>query len=186
VVDVATTANNEERAEWIIRMNTVLYCSPDGVVYETRAYSTADLDQLVQSHGLQCLTSADRQFDFWFSPSTRRCQRRTNPIATELLLATTNFTAKAVPLLRGCVVIATHDTDGDFDGLSWQQLDLLARKNRSLTKRDVRVLSRRIEREKRRRRSTSSKHRPSGPRPVMPPSTADSVSVTSSKTAGAA
>src|SRR5262245_55538124 len=41
--------DNEERAEWNIRMNTVLYCSSDGVVYEARAYSKADIDQLVQS-----------------------------------------------------------------------------------------------------------------------------------------
>jgi hypothetical protein len=165
-------------------MNTVLYCSSDGAVYETRAYSKADIDQLVQSHGLQCLTSADRQFDFWFSPSTRGCQRRTNTIATELLLATTNFTAKAVPLLHGCVVIATHDADGDLDGLSWQQLDLLARKIRSLTKREVRVLNRRIEREKRRRHSNSPKHHPAGQSAVMQPPARNSVPVTSSRAAG--
>jgi hypothetical protein len=165
-------------------MNTVLYCGSDGAVYETRAYSKADIDQLVQSQGLQCLTSADRQFDFWFSPSTRRCQRRPNTTATELLLATTNFRAKTVPLLHGCVVIATHDADGDLDGLSWQQLDLLARKNRSLAKRAVRVLSRRIEREKRRRHATSSGRHPAGQRPVMQPSTTNPVPVTSSRAAG--
>src|SRR4029077_18869274 len=89
-----STFYNEERVEWIIGMNTVLYFSVSGVVYETRAYSTADIDQLVHDQGLQCFTSADRQFDFWFSPSTLRCQRRANQSATELLLATTSFTAK--------------------------------------------------------------------------------------------
>ena len=69
-----------------------------------------------------------------------------------MLLATTSFTAKYVPLLRGCVVVATHDSDGDLDGLSWQQLDLLARSSRSLTKRDERVLNRRIARHDRRQR----------------------------------
>ena len=119
---------NNERDEWTRRMNTVLYCSFNGIVYETRAYTKADIDQLVSNHGLVCLTSADRQFDFWFAPSTAGCQRHTNTIATELLLATSSFTAKTVPLLPGCVVIATHDADGDLDGLSWQQLDLLAAK----------------------------------------------------------
>ena len=119
-------------------MNTILYFSASGVVYETRAYTTADIDTLVHDQGLQSLTSADRQFDFWFSPSTQRCQRRTNLLASELFLATTNFTAKAVPLLRGCVVVGTHDADGDLDGLSWQQLDLLVRRNRSVTDRDRR------------------------------------------------
>jgi hypothetical protein len=127
-------------------MNTVLYISPNGAVYETRAYTQADIADLVNDHGLQCLTSTDRQFDFWFTPSTRRCQRRANQTATELLLATTTFTAKTVPLLHGCVVVATHDSDGDLDGLSWQQLDLLVRNSRSLSKRDVRVLGRRIAR----------------------------------------
>jgi hypothetical protein len=158
-------------------MNTVLYCSPNGVVYETRAYSKADIDQLVQHQGLQSLTSADRQFDFWFSPSTRRCQRRTNAIATELLLSTTSFTARTVPLLRGCVVVATHDADGELDGLSWQQLDLLAQKVRSLTKRDVRVLGRRIGREMRSRKSDAPGYRPVGPSAVMAPSTSNSVPV---------
>ncbi|MFV8171767.1 hypothetical protein [Mycolicibacterium peregrinum] len=127
-------------------MNTVLYFSVYGAVYETRAYTTADIDQLVHDHGLHCLTSADRQFDFWFSPSTHSCQRHVNRKATELLLATTAFTPKTVPLLRGCVVVATHDTDGELDGLSWQQLELLARRDRSLTTSQKRALGRHINR----------------------------------------
>lgn len=128
-------------------MNTVLYFSTSGVVYETRAYSKSDLAELVHGRELQCLTSTDRQFDFWFSPSPRGCQRRTNQNATELLLATTSFSAKTVPLLRGCIVIATHDTEGEVDGLSWQQLDVLAERNRALSARDARILARRIARE---------------------------------------
>ncbi|OBI79407.1 hypothetical protein [Mycobacterium sp. E740] len=131
-------------------MNTVLYFSATGTVYETRAYTEADIDQLVHDQGLHCLTSADRQFDFWFSPTTHRCQRRTNHKATELLLATTTFTAKTVPLLHGCVVVATHDEDGSLDGLSWHQLDLLVRKRRALTKRDERALDKRMMRADRR------------------------------------
>lgn len=137
-------------------MNTVLYFSTSGVAYETRAYTKADIAQLVNDQGLQCLTSADGQFDFWFTPSTRRCQRRANQVATELLLATTSFKARTVPLLRGCVVVATHDADGDLDGLSWQQLDLLPEKRRSLTKRDERVLNRRFARDDRRHRRNRS------------------------------
>jgi hypothetical protein len=137
-------------------MNTVLYFSPRGAVYETRAYSKADIAELVHDRGLVCLTSTDRQYDFWFTPSARRCQRRANRSATELLLATTNFTAKTVPLLRGCIVVATHDSDGDLDGLSWQQLDDLMAKSRSRTKRDERMLSRRIVRDDRRQRPAAS------------------------------
>ena len=131
-------------------MNTVLYFSPSGVGYETRAYTIADIAELVSDYGLESLTSTDRQFDFWFARSTQRCQRRPNRAAVRLLLAATNFTAKTVPLLRGCVVVATHDPDGELDGLSWEQLDLLVQRNLALTKRDERVLDRRIARDERR------------------------------------
>lgn len=131
-------------------MNTILYFSPNGAVYETRAYSNADIAELVHDYGLQSLTSADRQFDFWFTPSTQRCGRKVNRSATEMLLATTGFTAKTVPLLRGAVVLATHDSAGDLDGLSWQQLDLLVQRSRAVTRHDERVLGRRITREERR------------------------------------
>lgn len=131
-------------------MNTVLYFSPSGVAYETQAYSSADIAELVSDYGLESLSSIDRQFDFWFTTSTQHCQRRPNRAATRLLLATTNFTAKTVPLLRGCVVVATHDSDGDLDGLSWEQLDLLVQRNCALTKRDERVLDRRIVQDQRR------------------------------------
>ncbi len=136
-------------------MNTVLYFSPRGAVYETRAYSRADIAELVARQGLRCLSSGDGEFDFWFAPSTRHCQRRANRGATELLLATSNFTAKSVPLLHGCVVVATHDADGDLDGLSWQQLDVLAYRGRTLSSGDERTLSRRIGRDDRRRRRTA-------------------------------
>jgi len=141
-------------------MNTVLYCSANGAVYETSAYTKSDIDQLITTRGLQCLTSADGQFDFWFSPSTSKCQRRVNRAATELLMATTSFTAKTVPLLRGAVVIAAHDFEGDLDGLSWKQLDQLVERNRSVTKRDERVLNRREMRDRRHRRADA----PAAPR----------------------
>jgi hypothetical protein len=131
-------------------MNTVLYFSPDGVVYETHAFRNADIAELVHDYGLESLTSTNRQFDFWFTPSTRRCRRKVNRSATEILLATTRFTAKTVPLLRGGVVVATHDSAGELDGLSWQQLELLIENSCTLTKRDDRVLSRRITRDEKR------------------------------------
>jgi len=156
-------------------MHTVLYFSPDGVIYEARAYTRADIAALVYDFALESLTSADRQFDFWFTPSTRPCHRPVNRCATEMLLATTGFTADTVPLLRGAVVVTTHDSDGGLDGLSWQQLDLLAQKARSLTKRDVRVLGRRIGREKRSRKSDSPGYRAAGQSAVKAPPTSNSV-----------
>ena len=147
-------------------MNTVLYFSAKGAVYETRAYSTSDIDQLIRDQGLQCFTSADKQFDFWFSPSVDGCQRRTNRRATEMLMATTSFTARTVPLLRGAVVVATHDADGDLDGLSWQQLGLLAEKNNAVTAREERVLNRRIYRDAHRERPATT--RPAAARTSTP------------------
>lgn len=137
-------------------MNTVLYFSTNGAVYETRAYTPADINELIHGQRLQCLSSADRQFDFWFSPTSRGCQRRVNRRATELLLATTTFDAKTVPLLRGSIVLASHDTDGDLDGLSWLQLDQLSKLDRTLTARDERILGRRIMREERRLRGETA------------------------------
>jgi len=67
-----------------------------------------------------------------------------------MLLATTQFTARTVPLLFGAVVVATHDSVGDLDGLSWKQLNLLSERAAALTRRDDRVLNRRIKREARR------------------------------------
>jgi hypothetical protein len=67
-----------------------------------------------------------------------------------MLLATTRFTAKTVALLCGGVVVATHDSAGELDGLSWQQLELLIENSCTLTKRDDRVLSRRITRDEKR------------------------------------
>ncbi|ART70062.1 hypothetical protein BTO20_17085 [Mycobacterium dioxanotrophicus] len=127
-------------------MNTILYVRPTGVALETQAFTQADIAALIKDYALESLTSTDRQFDFWFSPSTQFCQHRSNRRATELLLATTGFTPKTVPLLRGGVVVATHDADGNLDGLSWQQLDLLAHKSHALTERDRRALNRRVTR----------------------------------------
>jgi hypothetical protein len=69
------------------------------------------------------------------------------------------------------VVIATHDSDGDLDGLSWQQLDLLAAKNRMITNRQARILARRVARDARKQRPTADR---AGDRlvPAQPPALA--------------
>jgi hypothetical protein len=133
-------------------MNTVLYFNPGGVVYETHTYSNAEIAELVHDFGLESLTSDDRQFDFWITPTTQRCRSEVNLSATEMLLATTGFAAETVPLLRGGVVVTTHDSAGELDGLTSQQLDLLIQNSCTLTRRDDRVLSRRITRDERRLR----------------------------------
>jgi hypothetical protein len=152
-------------------MTAVLYFSASGAAYETHAYTKADIAELVDRRGLQSLTSGDRQFDYWFAPSAQKCQARTNRTATELLLATTTFTARTVPLLRGCVVVTTHDPDGTPSGLSEQQLDLLVDRSHSLTRGDERALTRRIVRDGRRRRLAEAAPTAlpaTGPRPPVP------------------
>jgi hypothetical protein len=154
------SALRDERIEWDIGMNTVLYFSANGAVFETQAFGKADLDQLIQSRHLQHLTSGNGQFDFWFSPTTPRCQRRVNTKATELLMATSSFTAKSVPLLHGCVVVASHDHDGDLDGLSWQQLDSLMAEYAGVTARQARRLGKRVLREDARRKAEPTRKLP--------------------------
>lgn len=144
-------------------MNTVLYFSANGAAYETDAFGKADLDQLIEGHRLQHVTSADGQFDFWFSPATRRCQRRVNTKATELLMVTSGFSAKSVPLLHGSVVVATHDHDGDLDGLSWAQMELLVEKFGGVTSRDERRLGKRVLREESRGQRRKADATPKAP-----------------------
>lgn len=149
-------------------MNTVLYFSANGSVFETKAFGKADLDELIQGRRLQHLTSANGQFDFWFSPTTQRCQRRVNTKATEILMATSDFTAKSVPLLHGCVVVATHDHDGDLDGLSWEQQELLVAKHGAVTAREARRLAKRALREDR-RKAEPTRTSPARTAPVREP-----------------
>ena len=61
-----------------------------------------------------------------------------------------------MPLLYGAVVVATHDSVGDLDGLSWKQLDLLSKRGSTVTRRDDRILNRRIKQEARRLENQAS------------------------------
>ena len=149
-------------------MHSVLYFCPNGIIYEARARRRLDIATLVGDPKLECLTSADHQFDFWFTPSVLQCHRVASRTATEMLLATTRFSAKTVPLLRGGVVVASHDADGEFEGLTRRQKDLLALKIQRLPRRAQWTLGRRIARDRRAQRrnlavaaiSASGRYRP--------------------------
>ena len=130
-------------------MPSILYFCPNGIIYETSAHTRADIAKLVGNHTLESLTSADHQFDFWFTPSTLQCHRVASRTATEMLLATTRFSAKTVPLLRGGVVVASHDSEGALQGLTRRQMDLLSLRNQQLPRREQWVLGRRIARDRR-------------------------------------
>ena len=131
-------------------MNTVLYFSPNGVVYETRAYSNADIAELVDNYGLESLTSTDRQFDFWFTPSTRRVPPQSQPQRHRNAFGHNSVHCQnsAAAPRRSC---------GRHPQLSrrarWAQLAAaraLIQNSFTLTRRDDRVLSRRITRDERR------------------------------------
>ncbi|GAB4686181.1 hypothetical protein MOKP106_42760 [Mycobacterium avium subsp. hominissuis] len=60
--------------------------------------------------------------DFWFSPRPGPVPRDVNRPATALLLSAAYFRAKTVPLLRGRVIVMTHDADGALAGLTNEQI----------------------------------------------------------------
>lgn len=64
--------------------------------------------------------------DFWFSPWPGPVPRDVNRPATELLLSAAKLRARTVPLLRGRVIVATHDADGGLAGLTDEQIRAIA------------------------------------------------------------
>lgn len=64
--------------------------------------------------------------DFWFSPRPGPVPRDVNRPATALLLSAACFRATTVPLLRGRVIVMTHDADGALAGLTDEQVRAIA------------------------------------------------------------
>ncbi len=64
--------------------------------------------------------------DFWFSPRPGPVPRDVNRAATALLLSAASFHAGSVPLLRGRVIVTTHDPDGAVAGLADEQIMAMA------------------------------------------------------------
>ncbi|HTQ18826.1 hypothetical protein [Mycobacterium sp.] len=131
----------------------VIHLIPHGLVDVIRIHSVADIAEVVRDSHVDNLTSADGRIDFWFSPSLKESQVP-NRRATELLLLATRFTASSVPLLRGQVVLASHDSSGRLAGLTDGCLDQLRMPN-MLSWLDHRVLDRRFANDARARRATS-------------------------------
>lgn len=107
-------------------MFQVLLASHNGQLYKRRVRGVDDIADLIREGDLETLTSSDGTVDFWFTPSTRSSHRRVNRNATEIYLATTGFTARNVPLMRGIVVLAAHDAAGGLASLTDPQIDTLA------------------------------------------------------------
>ncbi|GAC1400068.1 MAG: hypothetical protein NVSMB60_13080 [Mycobacterium sp.] len=126
----------------------------------------ADIAELVHEDRLESLTSTDCTVDFWLTWSLHLSHRQVNRTATELLLATTRFSARDVPLLRGNIVPASHDYDGSLAGLTDAQIRWLVDVEPS--RRDEWTLARRFsdnERRQRREITLATEHRNSLLRP---------------------
>jgi hypothetical protein len=123
------------------RVYPVIHLIPHGVIEVIEIRSVTDIADVVGDRYVDSLSSADGRIDFWFSSSLRQ-PRTLNRRAIELLLATANFTASTVPLLRGQVLLASHDSSGHPAGLTKDCLDRLRRPN-ALGWRDHWVLDRR-------------------------------------------
>jgi hypothetical protein len=89
-----------------------------------------------------------------------------NRTATELLLATTRFSARHVPLLRGNVVLASHECEGTLAGFTDAQLRWLV--DTEPTRRDQWIIARRFSEDERcqcRETKSDTEHRNSLLRP---------------------
>lgn len=105
----------------------VLHASQNQYLYTATIAGIDDIAELVRNSHLETLASANNLFDFWFTPSTRPAHQRINRFATEILLANTCFTAGNVRVLRGSIVVASHDHDGHLTGLTRAQIAHVAR-----------------------------------------------------------
>ena len=147
-------------------MFQMLHASENGNLYRVELDGLADIADLVQEDRLESLTSTDCTIDFWLTPSLHLSNRQVNRTATELLLATTRFSARSVPLLRGNIVLASHESDGSLAGLTDAQIRWLV--DTEPTRRDEWTLARRFsddERRQRRETKSETEHRNSPPRP---------------------
>ncbi|GAT01199.1 hypothetical protein [Mycolicibacterium fortuitum] len=133
-------------------MIQVLHASHNGVLYKRHIANIDDIADLIRESDVETLTSADGRTDFWITPSTRPANRRINRKATEIFLATTGFTAKNVPLLRGIVVLTAHGTTGAPVTMTDAHLTGLADTVGTASWRDALILAVRYARDERRQR----------------------------------
>ncbi|MEC9323738.1 MAG: hypothetical protein VYB90_07870, partial [Actinomycetota bacterium] len=66
------------------------------------------------------------RLDFWFSRWPGPEPRAVNRPATELFMYAANLRPRTVPLLRGRVIVISHDPDGALSGLTNEQISAIA------------------------------------------------------------
>ncbi len=131
-------------------MFNALHANHDGHLYRVHVQGRGDIADLVREHALESATIGDGSLTFWFTSSRHPSHTLVNRLGTELLLATTTFTAHQVPLLRGDVVITGVDTHGDPIDLTTEQIMRLI--DSAPSSRQEWVLGRRFARDERSRR----------------------------------
>lgn len=107
-------------------MIQALLASHNGQLYKRWVCSIDDIADLVRESHLEVLTSSEGRIAFWFTPSLHCAHRKVNRKATEIVLGTTRFTPRNVPLMRGIVVVTAHDSAGALASLSDEQIRSLA------------------------------------------------------------
>ena len=128
-----------------------LLASHNEDLYKVELCGVADIADLVRDNRLQVLSSTDGTIDFWFTHDPRV---QVNRHATGLLMATTRFTAHEVPLLRGNIVMASHDSAGNPASLTNSQMSRLI--NSEPNWREERILRRRFSRDLRTQRQATA------------------------------
>jgi len=136
----------------------VLHASLSDRLYIASIDAADDIAALVCDTHLESLTSSDGLFDFWFTPSIRAGHHRVNRRASAMFLAHTRLGARTAPLLRGNVVVASHDASGNLLGLTQGQFDHFL--DTGVSGRARRILARRCDREEEseRRRAHANEH----------------------------
>lgn len=104
-------------------MHEALLASHNGVFYTFTFKGIEGVQNWVRERDIEALTSSCGCFDFWTSPLLRRGGLQpVNRAATKILVGATRFSGADVPLLRGPIVITSHDHAGDVIGLTPEQI----------------------------------------------------------------
>lgn len=150
-------------------MMRAVHASHAGDLYLVDIDPPTGIIELVRDTSLETCTTEDR-IVFWFTRSTNRAFMLQNAMATELLLATTRFTARDVPILRGNVVITGRDATGHPAELNNHQLQRLT--HSVLSNREKRILTRRFTRDHHTQRRQSIAEQAAATRSAQRPWTA--------------
>lgn len=107
-------------------MHQALLASHNQCVYTFGFEGRNEVANWVRERDIEALTSSCGRFDFWTSPLLRcgRLQPINRP-AIRMLMGVTGFTGADVPILRGAIVITSHDAAGEITGLTPEHIDQL-------------------------------------------------------------